>query len=247
MSCKSIDPRSLKIELNSRPEWWENIATDQCVNSSSEMIDLALRASAANLTTENSDKKGGPFGAAVFVPKTVLINDKAVSFSEIKINNAQESFTFNDVKQWALFSLGSNLVLDVGRCELHAEVVAGQFAAQRLIDMGADHTYDFWKHWLVVACTSAPCDMCLNYFTWCSPRAVIAGTTIYDTMSILSFHEGRVPGEKIAAPISPLDEPWAKKLQARGIHVEAGVARQKVIDQLFNRYSGPIYNSGPAL
>lgn len=128
----------------------------------------------------------------------------------------------------ALVALGVNLVTSCHCALLHAEMVAIALAQQELgvYDLGAPGLPAME---LVTSCE--PCAMCLGAIPWSGVRDVITGATDADARAI-GFDEG----PKIAD--------WTGALVARGITVEAEVARDRAraVLEHYRDLGGDIYN-----
>lgn len=193
--------------------------------------------------------QGGPFGAAAYLPKTVSLQggrDQAfVPWSNER--DPHPEFRLDEVTSWSLVSLGSNLVLHTGQASLHAEVVAGMMASERLRRAQLPTPYNLWPHSIVIVTTSAPCGMCQKYFTWSRPRAVVSGASLLDTIEHSPFHEGLADShvEETRAKLKDLPtEPWTDDLHSFGIETVGGILRDQITERLLDRYAGPIYNGG---
>lgn len=166
------------------------------------MIEVAVEISALNV----ANKTGGPFGCAIF--------------ERCKTTRTSR-----------LFSVGANRVTSLGNSTLHGEMVAIQFAQQKLqtfsMRLAGQQTMKEY-----VLCTSCePCAMCLGGTLWSGVDEMICSATKSDAEAI-GFNEG------------PVFEESYKQLQASGIIVKRNVMRTKGA-KVLQEYgmTGVIYNS----
>jgi tRNA(Arg) A34 adenosine deaminase TadA len=128
-----------------------------------------------------------------------------------------------------LLSAGTNSVVRLHNCVLHAEVVAIMTAQQRVgsYTLGAPGQP---ATELFTSCE--PCAMCLGATLWSGVQRLVCGAT-RDDATRLSFDEG------------PVFEQSYHYLQERGIEVVRGVLRDEARDVLvrYGESGGPIYNA----
>jgi len=142
---------------------------------------------------------GGPFGAAVF-----------------------------EMSSGRLVAVGTNRVVPLNNCVLHAEIVALMMAQARLGTWtlgGADVP----EHELFTSCE--PCAMCLGAVPWSGVRRVVWAATREDA-GRLQFDEG------------PVFTASYRYLEARGLRFEQGPLRDeaRAILQQYAARGGEIYN-----
>ncbi len=144
-------------------------------------------------------RTGGPFGAAVF-----------------------------EMVTGRLIAVGTNRVVPLNNCVLHAEIVALMLAQARL------GTYtlageDGVAHELFTSCE--PCAMCLGAVPWSGVRRVVWAATREDAGQ-LHFDEG------------PVFSASYRYLEARGLRFEQGPLRDeaRTILEGYGRSGGEIYN-----
>lgn len=156
---------------------------------------------AIRLSRENVERgTGGPFGAVVV-----------------------------EAASGRLVGVGTNSVVRLDNCVLHAEVVAIMSAQQRV----GSYTLaaaGMPAHELFTSCE--PCAMCLGATLWSGVQRLVCGATREDATR-LSFDEG------------PVFEQSYHYLQERGIEVVREVLRDEARDVLvrYGESGGPIYNA----
>lgn len=159
---------------------------------------LAIELAARNVAEET----GGPFGTAIF--------ERNVDTGETK-----------------LFSIGMNLVVSQNNSTLHGEMVAIQFAQQKLGTFSlAQH--DHLEYDLYTSCE--PCCMCLGGTLWSGVSKIVCSASKQDALSI-GFDEGPV-----------FDESY-EHLERAGVTVVKGVLPKEGAEVL-RKYgeTGVIYN-----
>jgi len=173
-----------------------------------EVVDWDARSSsdeqrmrvAIALSRENVERDtGGPFGAAIF-----------------------------ESDSGRLVSVGTNSVVRLNNCTLHAEMVAFM-TAQRRLGSFTLNAPDLPSHDLVTSCE--PCAMCLGATLWSGVRRVVFGAG-RDDAARLQFDEGPVFPESY------------RYLEERGVTIVRNVLRGEAADVLerYRAKSGPIYN-----
>ncbi len=245
----NVRPDQIEVLLKVAPVWWDGISPDYSATNLEEMMSPALSAAERNMPRKgdpkSAEKMGGPFGAATYLPKKIRLSGKGETpWSQL---DPQINFTFDEVTEWELFTLGANLVEVLGQAVFHAEIVACMLASEKLKQLKQPHSYNLWPAGLVLVTTSAPCGMCEKYLTWSRPRAVVAGTSLLDTIRESPFHEGISPPrlKKIEQELTAQpEEPWEKDLQDWGMEIRSGILRDEIIQRLLRAYAGTIYNSG---
>lgn len=142
---------------------------------------------------------GGPFGAAIF-----------------------------EAESGRLVSIGTNSVVRLKNCTLHAEMVAFMMAQQR-VDSFTLHAPNLPAHDLVTSCE--PCAMCLGATLWSGVRRVVYGAAREDA-SKLRFEEG---------PVFPESYQY---LEERGLVIVRNVLREeaRAVLELYRSRGGMIYN-----
>ncbi len=152
---------------------------------------------AVALSRENIRRGGGPFGAAVF-----------------------------EIDTGRLVAPGMNLVVPMGNCVLHAEMVALMFAQK---SRGAYTLADGPACELVTSCE--PCAMCLGATLWSGVARLVCGATRDDAVSC-GFDEG------------PVFDASYRYLEDRGIEIVRGVGREDAAAVLrdYAGGGGTIYN-----
>lgn len=155
---------------------------------------------AIGLSQENvAHGTGGPFGAAIF---------------------ARES--------GALVSVGTNSVLRLNNCVLHAEIMA-IMAAQASTGSYTLRTPDTAGYELFTSCE--PCAMCLGATLWSGVTRMVSAAWREDAVR-LGFEEG---------PVFPASLGY---LEAHGVEIVRGLLREEakaVLDRYGNQ-GGVIYN-----
>lgn len=182
------------------PTWakaYEKELSETVFTTDEEMMAVAVELSHRNVV----EKTGGPFGCAIF--ETDITTGKS-----------------------KLFSIGMNRVTTLNNSTLHGEMVAIQFAQQKLQSFAlkeADKEY--------VLCTSCePCAMCLGGTFWSGVSRLICAATKANAEAI-GFDEGPVFPESYTA------------LEKAGIRVRKEVlqAEGNKVLQLYAK-TGVIYN-----
>ena len=125
---------------------------------------------------------------------------------------------------------GVNLVLASGLSAMHAEVVAISLTQARLgtWDLGAEaDPLELWVNW-------RPCAMCFGATIWSGVRGLTIAGEGDDVERLTGFDEG------------PMRDDWAAQLEARGVRVRVGVAREEAVG-VFERYGADagrtVYNA----
>ncbi len=125
-------------------------------------------------------------------------------------------------------SAGVNLVMPLGNCTAHAEMVAIELAERAVgeYDLGAGGR----EHDLVSSVE--PCAMCLGAIVWSGVSGLVCGGRDADARAI-GFDEG------------PKTADWVDQLECRGIGVERDVLRPEAVAVLqeYARSGGVIYNA----
>ena len=177
---------------------YEKSLQDKIFTTDEEMMAVAIEISARNV----SEGTGGPFGCAIF---------------ERDIHG-----------KCKLFSVGANRVVPLSNSTLHGEMVAIQFAEQKLKSFSlrqASSDKDY------IMCTSCePCAMCLGGTLWAGPTEMLCSATKDDAEAI-GFNEG---------PIFPESYSYLEKA---GIKVKRSIMREqgaKVLKEYGE--TGAIYN-----
>ncbi|HEV8356229.1 MAG TPA: nucleoside deaminase [Gemmatimonadales bacterium] len=142
---------------------------------------------------------GGPFGAAVF-----------------------------EAPSGRLVSVGTNSVVRLNNCTLHAEMVAFMMAQQRVGSFTLNAP-GLAAHDLVTSCE--PCAMCLGATLWSGVQRVVYGAAREDA-SRLEFEEGPVFPESY------------RYLEERGLRIVRDVLREeaRAVLELYRATGGKIYN-----
>lgn len=154
---------------------------------------------AISLSRANVEREtGGPFGAAIFESGGRLV------------------------------AVGTNSVVRLGNCTLHAEMVAFMMA-QHAVGSFTLNAPGLAVHELVTSCE--PCAMCLGATLWSGVKRVVYGAGREDATR-LNFEEGPVFPESY------------RYLEDRGIQIVRGVLgeRAKAVLEQYRAKSGPIYN-----
>ena len=125
---------------------------------------------------------------------------------------------------------GVNLVLASGLSAMHAEVVAISLTQARLgsWDLGAEaDPLELWVNW-------RPCAMCFGATIWSGVKGLTIAGEGDDVERLTGFDEG------------PMRDDWAAQLEARGVRVRVGVAREEAVG-VFERYGADagrtVYNA----
>lgn len=177
------------------------------------MMDVAIEISARNV----ANGTGGPFGCAIF--------ERCHTFDSVC---AVASVTTR------LFAVGANRVTILNNSTLHGEMVAMQFAQQKLQSFSmrqstAELPNGTTKEYIM--CTSCePCAMCLGGTLWSGVHQIHCAATKDDAEAI-GFNEGPVFPESYL------------QLEASGVTVKRNVLRAKAANVL-QQYgkTGIIYN-----
>ncbi len=161
--------------------------------------DHARMAVAVDAARENvRHGTGGPFGAAVF-----------------------------EMQSGRLIAVGTNRVVPLNNCVLHAEILALMLAQARLgtYTLGGGPV----EYELFTSCE--PCAMCLGAIPWSGVRRVVWAATREDAGS-LQFDEG------------PVFDASYGYLEARGLQFEQGLLRAdaRAVLEDYARRGGRIYN-----
>ncbi len=127
-----------------------------------------------------------------------------------------------------LVAVGVNSVVRLTNCTLHAEMVAFQFAQQRVGSFTLAGP-GLAVHELATSCE--PCAMCLGAILWSGVKRVVCGAA-RDDATRLNFEEGPV-----------FDDSW-RYLEERGITARRQVRRAeaRAVLELYRGRGGAIYN-----
>eukprot|EP00538_Stauroneis_constricta_P005019 CAMPEP_0119551450 /NCGR_PEP_ID=MMETSP1352-20130426/4709_1 /TAXON_ID=265584 /ORGANISM="Stauroneis constricta, Strain CCMP1120" /LENGTH=240 /DNA_ID=CAMNT_0007597517 /DNA_START=70 /DNA_END=792 /DNA_ORIENTATION=- len=159
---------------------------------------------AIELSARNvQNNTGGPFGCAIFESKG----------TECK-----------------LFSIGINRVVPLNNSTLHGEMVAIQFAQQKL------------QSFSMMCCKSA--DTKYLMYSSCEPCAMCLGGTLWSGVSELVCAATKADAEAIGFNEGPVFEASYQQLMASGVVVKRNVLRKEgaAVLEAYGR-SGVIYNS----
>lgn len=242
--AEQFDPRLLPGDgIPVYPQLWADVhsPTGYIVRSAEALVRAAIKPAVRTSRTDPlPGGPGGPFGAACAVPERVLrsTDGSEVSFRTWLAENVQPerlALPFSHVLTWRIVALGTNLVQPLHHPCYHAEIVAQGYAGR------AVGGRNFWKRFVLVATTGAPCAMCAASFQWSRPRWIIGGAPV-SAAKAAGFHEAYAH-EKMCEPVEADDE-WIGKLRSCGIEVIPNVAADDVVEELYRPYLGPIYNSG---
>lgn len=181
------------------PEWaTSSDYYERNYKTDEDRMSLAVELSRRNV----AEGTGGPFGAAIF--------ERNLETGETK-----------------LFSIGMNRVVPLNNSTLHGEMLAIQFAQQKLgtfsLSQKEGVEYDLYT-------SCEPCCMCLGGTLWSGVSTLVCSATKQDASSI-GFDEG------------PVNADSYKHLEAAGIRVVKGVL-QKEGAEVLRKYgeTGVIYN-----
>jgi tRNA(Arg) A34 adenosine deaminase TadA len=185
------------------PDWaidyYESFKDTEFSSSEEEMMKVAVEMSRRNV----EENTGGPFGTAIF---------------EVD----------SDTKKCKLFSVGCNRVVPMSNSTLHGEMVAIQFAQQKLKTFSLAKNDAKKEYHLYTSCE--PCAMCLGGTLWSGVSKMVCSATKTDAETI-GFNEGPVFPESYAA------------LEAAGVKVVRNVLTKEGAEVL-RKYgeTGVIYN-----
>jgi tRNA(Arg) A34 adenosine deaminase TadA len=184
------------------PEWaldYYESFKDIEFNSEEEMMTVAVEMSRRNV----AENTGGPFGTAIF---------------EVDLES----------KKTTLFSVGCNLVVPMSNSTLHGEMVAIQFAQQKVKTFSLAKNDSKKEYHLYTSCE--PCAMCLGGTLWSGVSKMVCSAAKSDAEAI-GFNEGPVFPESYDA------------LEAAGVKVVRNVLSKEGAEVL-RKYgeTGTIYN-----
>ncbi len=115
-----------------------------------------------------------------------------------------------------LVGVGVNRVVPTACSLAHAEMMAFATSQQRTQRYRLNEAGGRWT----LATSSQPCAMCYGALFWAGIDDLLIGARASDVQSLAAFDEG------------PLPTDWQGELQARGIAVQADLARESACDVL---------------
>ena len=197
-----VSIRRIEISLPSWLHEYEESFLETDFVTDEDMMEVAVEISALNV----ANKTGGPFGCAIFE-------------------------RCKTTKTSRLFSVGANRVTALGNSTLHGEMVAIQFAQQKLKTFSMRQAGQSTMKEYVMCTSCEPCAMCLGGTLWSGVDEIICSAAKADAEAI-GFNEG------------PVFEASYKQLEDAGIKVKRDVLRKKGA-KVLHEYgmTGIIYNS----
>lgn len=242
-----FDPRHLPGDgFPVYPQLWADVPAPAALFAATpeELIELSIRPAERTSRTEPLPGGiGGPFGSLCAIPEQLVAPESGavVTFRDWYPRLAAPhavTLAFAAVRQWRVIAFGTNLVHPLGNPLLHAECVAQGYASR------AVGGRNFWKRFVLIATTGAPCGMCAASFKWSMPRWVVSGDAIAGAMQV-GFHEAQPHDCAPSSASAAHTDSWVEDLRRSGIEVQTGVSSALVEERLYRPYRGVVYNSGP--
>ena len=243
-----FDPRVLQGDgYPVYSQLWADVAQPRelLVSDIDQLIVLAIKPAVRTSRTDPLPLGfGGPFGALCAIPE-ILMDPATGRKTEFRTwyptlsDPNSVHLPLGQVEQWRVIAFGTNMVHPLGNPLLHAEAMAQSYASR------AVGGRNFWKRFVLVATTGAPCGMCAASFKWSMPRWIVSGDSLSGAVDV-GFHEAQSVLESDGAPraSAPIDS-WVSELRASGIEVVTHIQSALVENELYRPYTGVVYNSGP--